>query len=80
MDIVDKLKSQIGDDPQHIFDHEALFKLAVTEIESLRSALSEIESWWERFEADEGDEHDLGYEAALTDCKEVACKALKIDQ
>ena len=37
MDIVDKLKSQIGDDPQFIFDYEALFKQAAAEIERLRT-------------------------------------------
>ena len=37
MDIVDKLKSQIGDDPQFIFDYEALFKQAAAEIERLRA-------------------------------------------
>lgn len=42
MDIVDKLKSQIGDDPQHIFDHEALFKLSVAEIERLRTEVEEL--------------------------------------
>lgn len=42
MDIVDKMKSQIGDDPQHIFDHEVLFKLAVAEIERLRDNLQWI--------------------------------------
>ena len=42
MDIVDKMKSQIGDDPQHIFDHEALFKIGVAEIERLRDTLIKI--------------------------------------
>ncbi len=37
MDIVEKLRSQIGDDVQYIFDHEALFRLAAEEIESLRA-------------------------------------------
>ena len=45
MDIVDKLKSQIGDDPQHIFDHEALFKLAVTEIERQRDGIDAIRQY-----------------------------------
>jgi len=40
MDILEKLKSQIGDDVQMIFDHEALFKDAASEIERLRAALS----------------------------------------
>lgn len=40
MDIIEKLRSQIGDDVQMIFDHEALFKDAVLEIERLRAALS----------------------------------------
>lgn len=43
MNIVEKMKSQIGDDPQHIFDHEALFKLAVAEIERLRAVLLDID-------------------------------------
>jgi hypothetical protein len=37
MDIVEKMQSQIGDDVQHIFDHEALFKLAIEEIKRLRT-------------------------------------------
>lgn len=40
MDILQKLKSQIGDDIQYIFNHEALFKLAVAEIEALRADLA----------------------------------------
>lgn len=44
MDILDKLKSQIGDDVQHIFDHEALFKLAASEIENLRAELGDLHS------------------------------------
>lgn len=40
MDILEKLKSQIGDDVQYILDHQALFKLAVAEIEALREALA----------------------------------------
>lgn len=43
MNIVDKMKSQIGDDPQYIFCHETLFKLAVAEIERLRAVLLDIE-------------------------------------
>ena len=39
MDIVEKMKSQIGDDTHYIFDQEALFKSAVAEIERLRAAL-----------------------------------------
>lgn len=39
MDIKQKLRSQIGDDVQHIFDHEALFKLALAEIERLEAEL-----------------------------------------
>lgn len=37
MDIVEKLRSQIGDDVQHIFDHEALFRIAADEIARLRA-------------------------------------------
>lgn len=37
MDIVQKLRSQIGDD---LFDHEALFRSAADEIERLRSPWS----------------------------------------
>ena len=43
MDILDKLKSQIGDDVQHIFDHEALFKAARDEITALRARLEAVE-------------------------------------
>ena len=42
MDILDKLKSQIGDDVQHIFDQEALFKSARDEITALRARLAEV--------------------------------------
>lgn len=41
-DIVAKLKSQIGDDVQQIYDHEALFKAAAAEVLRLREALEEI--------------------------------------
>lgn len=43
MDIKQKLRSQIGDDVQHIFDHEALFKLALAEIERLEAELKSME-------------------------------------
>ena len=43
MDILDKLKSQIGDDVQYIFDHEALFKAARDEITALRARLEAVE-------------------------------------
>lgn len=45
MNIVEKMKSQIGDDPQHIFDHEALFKLAVAEIERLNDGVDAIRQY-----------------------------------
>ena len=42
MDILQKLKSQIGDDVQHIFDHEALFKEAACEIARLTSEHAQL--------------------------------------
>lgn len=40
-DILEKLKSQIGDDVQQIYDNEALFKLAAAEIDRLRKEVEE---------------------------------------
>ena len=39
MDIYNKLQSQLGDDVQHVFDQEALFKEASDEIRRLRELL-----------------------------------------
>ena len=39
MTIIEKLRSQIGDDVQYIFDHEALFRLAADRIEDLGAKL-----------------------------------------
>lgn len=41
-DIVAKLKSQIGDDVQKVYDHEALFKEAAAEVLRLREALERV--------------------------------------
>lgn len=40
MDIVEKLKSQLGDDVRLVFDRQALFRLAAEEIETLRHAVA----------------------------------------
>ena len=40
MHIKQKLQSQIGDDVQHIFDHEALFKEAFRYIEEIETKLA----------------------------------------
>jgi hypothetical protein len=52
MHIKEKLKSQIGDDIQHIFDHEALFKDALRYIEeieiNLNKAVNVLESYEEQ--------------------------------
>ena len=40
-DIVDKLRSQIGDDVSQVYDKEALFRAAADEIMHLRSACDE---------------------------------------
>lgn len=42
MDILEKLKSQIGDDPQYLFDTEALFMAARDEITRLRARVTEL--------------------------------------
>jgi hypothetical protein len=47
MDIVAKLRSQVGDDIQHIFDHEALFTLAADEIERLRACFEKQDKEYE---------------------------------
>lgn len=43
MDILDKLRSQIGDDVQHVFDREALFKEAIACIQDLRQYAAGLE-------------------------------------
>ena len=50
MDIHDKLKSQIGDDVQHIFDREALLKEAAAEIARLRAKVAKADALVEAFE------------------------------
>ena len=40
-DLIRKLRTQIGDDIQEIYDHEALFKLAADRIEQLEAELKE---------------------------------------
>ena len=37
MTLIEKLRSQIGDDVQHVFDHQALFRLAADRIEELEA-------------------------------------------
>jgi hypothetical protein len=39
--LVRKLRSQIGDDVQEIYSHEALFRLAADQIEALESQLAQ---------------------------------------
>ena len=39
MTLIEKLRSQIGDDIQHVFDHEVLFRLAATRIEELEASI-----------------------------------------
>ena len=41
-DIVEKMQSQVGDDVQRVFDHEALFKGAIVEITTLRADLAKV--------------------------------------
>ena len=40
MTLIEKLRSQIGDDIQHVFDHEVLFRLAAARIEELEADLA----------------------------------------
>lgn len=44
-DIIDLLRSQIGDDVQHIYDRDVLFKTAANEIARLRA---EVEAAYRR--------------------------------
>ena len=50
MHIKQKLQSQIGDDIQHIFDHEALFKEALRYIEELEANLNKTVNVLEVYE------------------------------
>jgi hypothetical protein len=61
MDIVDKLRSQIGDDVQHIFDHEALFRLAADEIENLRQSLADAQYQAGQAEAEQDYQNHIAF-------------------
>ena len=74
-DIVTALKSQIGDDVQKIYDHEALFKRAVNAITELREdrlqLLDHLEVLifhWDRLlnNMDCGDEYEARVDAENT--------------
>ena len=39
-ELIKRLRSQVGDDVQHIYDHEVLFKFAADRIEELESKLA----------------------------------------
>lgn len=43
-DLIAKLKSQIGDDVQQIYDHEALFKQSITALEAAQARIAELEA------------------------------------
>lgn len=44
-ELIARLRSQIGDDVQHVYDHEALFRISVDRIEAL---VKEQNYWIER--------------------------------
>jgi hypothetical protein len=52
-DLVTRLRSQIGDDVQHIYDHEALFKQAAARIAELEALLKETKEVLRDVVADE---------------------------
>lgn len=50
-DVVQKLRSQIGDDVAAIYDHGQLFRMAADEIERLRARAEAAEAAWDGMRA-----------------------------
>jgi len=61
-DLVKKLRSQIGDDVQYIYDHEYLFKASADRIDALTARAAELETVIKRLVALNDDYSPFGGE------------------